>query len=165
MQVFGDTFVPIEVGQWWFGSQLCPACGIHALHPVANLAPSRWLCSNCGRCWTARHGHLDRVDPWTCTGCANQDRRECIARLQPDAPHSGLEHSPPASESGNEQERSFIGHWELLAKVAHAQSQICVQADCTADEALALMQERARATDHRVVEIAEEVLAHRIWFD
>jgi len=61
--------------------------------------------------------------------------------------------------------RSFIDHWEFLASVAHAQSVICVQADCTADEALVLLRERARTTGHRVIEIAEDVLAHRIWFD
>src|SRR5690242_5333204 len=29
MQVFTDSFVPIEVGEWWFGAQLCPACDTH----------------------------------------------------------------------------------------------------------------------------------------
>ena len=165
MQVFGDTFVPIEVGEWWFGSQLCPACDAHTLHAVANLTPPRWLCSNCGRCWTPLHGHLDRVDPWTCAGCATRDRRTCIALLQPDVPHAGVQYTPLTSGSRDERDRSVIGHWELLARVAQAQSLVCVQADCTADDALVLMQERARATNRRVFEIAEEVLAHRIWFD
>jgi len=52
-----------------------------------------------------------------------------------------------------------------LARVAQAQSLVCVQADCTADEASALMEERARATDERVIDVAEKVLRHRIWFD
>lgn len=165
MGVFVDTFVPIEVGEWWFGSQPCPSCGTHAMHRVANLAPTRWLCSNCGHCWTPLHGHLDRVDPWTCAGCATRDRRECIVRLQRDPPHSGVENSAVSSQARDERDRSLIGHWELLASVAQAQRLICVQADCTADEALVLMREHARATDQRVIEIAEEVLAHRIWFD
>src|SRR5689334_15690788 len=152
MQVFADTFVPIEVGEWWFGSQLCPACDAKTLHPVANLTPPRWLCSKCGRCWTPLHGHLDGVDPWMCAGCANHDRRACIVRAQRDVSLPGLETSPPTCESAEERDRSLIGHWELLANVAQAQSRICAQADCTAGEALVLMQERARATDHRVVE-------------
>ena len=156
MQVFGDTFIPIEVGVSWFGSQPCPACDSQTLHPVANLAPARWVCSSCGRCWTPLHGYLDRVDPWTCAGCATRDRRECIARFQPD---------PARPESDEERDGPAAGPWELVARVAQAQSLICVQADCTADEALALMRESARATDRRVVEIARDVLAHRIWFD
>jgi hypothetical protein len=165
MQVFTDSFVPIEVGEWWFGSQLCPACDTHSLHPVANLNAPRWLCSSCGRCWTPLHGHLDRVDPWTCAGCATHDRRECVARLQRDAPRTGLEHSPTTSEMRDAPDRALTDHWEFLARVVQAQRLICVQANCTADDALILMRERARATDHRVVEIAEDVVAHRMWFD
>jgi hypothetical protein len=40
-----------------------------------------------------------------------------------------------------------------------------VQADCSADEALELMQESARATDDRVIDVAERVLTQRIRFD
>ena len=162
MQVNADTFVPIEVGEWWFRSQPCPACDAHTLQPVANLAPARWLCSACGRCWTPLHGHLAQVDPWTCAGCATGDRHECIVRLQRDGLHSP-EH--PVTSNPQDEDAGSVGHWEHLARVAQAQSLVCVQADCTADEALVLMQTRARATDRRVVEIAEEVLAHRTWFD
>ena len=164
MEVFADTFVPTEVGEWWFRSQPCPGCDNHTLHPVANLSPPRWLCSTCGRCWTPLHGGLTRVDPWTCSGCATGDRHECIIRLQRDTPQSE-NHSPPTSEEREERDRSSLGHWELLARVAQAQSLVCVQADCTADEASALMEERARATDERVIDVAEKVLGHRIWFD
>jgi AmiR/NasT family two-component response regulator len=62
-------------------------------------------------------------------------------------------------------DRALTDHWEFLARVVQAQRLICVQANCTADDALILMRERARATDHRVVEIAEDVVAHRMWFD
>jgi hypothetical protein len=98
MQVFTDTFVPVEVGEWWFGTQMCPACDTPNLHPVANLTAPRWLCSSCGRCWTPRHGHLDRVDPWTCAGCATRDRRDCVAHLQRDTPRVELEPSPATAE-------------------------------------------------------------------
>ena len=59
-----------------------------------------------------------------------------------------------------------FGVKETMLRRLEADAQVTVvPATFPADEALALMQERARATDHRVVEIAEEVLAHRIWFD
>ena len=84
MEVFNDTFVPPEVGDWWFGSRPCPACESEALHPVANLGPQRLRCAGCGRCWTPAHGLLHPVDPWTCAGCASADRRACIALAQLD---------------------------------------------------------------------------------
>ncbi len=86
MQVFADTFVPTDIGDLWFGSHLCPACAARALHAVVNLGSTQWLCRDCGRCWTPVHGHLERVDPWTCGGCATKNRRECIACLQRDIP-------------------------------------------------------------------------------
>ena len=62
---------------------------------------------------------------------------------------------------GDEPDRALTDHWEFLATVVQAQRLKCVQANCTADEALMLMSERARATDDRVVEIAAHVVAHR----
>jgi AmiR/NasT family two-component response regulator len=54
--------------------------------------------------------------------------------------------------------------WERMAKVAQAQGRVSVQADCTVDEALVLMRERAVETNHTVDEIADDVVRHRIWF-
>ena len=42
---------------------------------------------------------------------------------------------------------------------------VMVQADCTADEALALLEQRARALDRTLDEIAEEVIDRKIRFD
>ena len=86
-------------------------------------------------------------------------------RLQRDVPRSDPEQSPVSCDAPDEDDGPLTGDWQHLANVARAQCLVCVQADCTADEALVLMQARARATDRRVVEIADEVLEHRIWFD
>jgi hypothetical protein len=161
MQVFADTFVPVDVGEWWFGSDLCPACDARALHLVVNLGPAQWLCGNCGRCWTPADGHLERVDPWTCAGCASNNRHDCIALLQCDIPTARYQHLTPHDESS-------VGitevDCELPAKITRAQQRIAVQADCTPDQALVLMREHARTTHHRVADIADAVLAHRLWF-
>jgi hypothetical protein len=50
------------------------------------------------------------------------------------------------------------------ATVAQAQGIITVQADCTRDEALRLMIERAQLTRWSVPQVASAVIAHRIWF-
>jgi len=97
MEVFSDTFVPTELGDWWFRSQPCPACKSDALRPVANLGPTQWLCVSCGRCWNPVHGHLNAVDPWTCAGCATKDRRACIALAQRDPRWIS---NPPSEPSG-----------------------------------------------------------------
>ena len=52
-----------------------------------------------------------------------------------------------------------------IVKVAQAQGRVSVQADCTVDEALVLMQARADATGHSLIEIADAVAAHDIWFN
>jgi len=54
--------------------------------------------------------------------------------------------------------------WERVTKLAQAQGRVSVQANCTIDEALVLMQERAEETTHTLDEIAEAVGQHRIWF-
>jgi len=66
--------------------------------------------------------------------------------------------------SDDNQDRPALVNWELIAKVAQAQSRVCVQAACTADEALALMRARAGATEQLVVDIADDVLGRRIRF-
>ncbi len=38
------------------------------------------------------------------------------------------------------------------------------ETDCSSDQALVLMREHARTTHHRLADIADAVLAHRIWF-
>jgi hypothetical protein len=55
--------------------------------------------------------------------------------------------------------------WELLAKVAQAQTRVAVQADCTPDDALELMRQRAALTDRSVASIADAVNRHTMWFD
>ena len=57
-----------------------------------------------------------------------------------------------------------ISPWERTAKVAQAQGRVSVQADCTIDQALVLMQDRAVETDHRLIDIADAVVKHQIWF-
>jgi len=54
--------------------------------------------------------------------------------------------------------------WERDTKVAQAQGRVSIQADCTIDQALVLMQERAVETDHQLIDIADAVVNHQIWF-
>jgi hypothetical protein len=54
--------------------------------------------------------------------------------------------------------------WGFLAQVEQAQGRVAMQANCTADTAMALMRERAALTDCTVGQIAELVNRHRIWF-
>ncbi len=55
--------------------------------------------------------------------------------------------------------------WDDVAKVAQAQGRVSVQADCTIDEALALMQDHAVKSQHRLIDIANAVPRHELWFD
>jgi hypothetical protein len=54
--------------------------------------------------------------------------------------------------------------WERVTKLAEAQGRVSVQANCTTDQALVLMQERAAQTVHTLEEIVDAVASHRIWF-
>jgi hypothetical protein len=51
------------------------------------------------------------------------------------------------------------------AKVMQAAGMVSVQANCTVDEAMTLMEERARATNQTRRQIAEAVIARTIRFD
>jgi hypothetical protein len=63
-----------------------------------------------------------------------------------------LRYRPPYSER------------ELELRLAEASGRVSVQVDCTVDEALRLMRERAVLTCHTVDEVAEAVCRHDIWF-
>jgi len=55
--------------------------------------------------------------------------------------------------------------WEDLSYcVAKAAGMVSVQADCTVDEALVLMQEHAQVRHQTLSEVAEDVLARRTRF-
>jgi hypothetical protein len=54
--------------------------------------------------------------------------------------------------------------WDRTAKVAQAQGVVSVQADCTLDQALQILMERAQVSHQSVLQIATDVVAHRIWF-
>jgi len=49
-------------------------------------------------------------------------------------------------------------------RVGKASGMVSVQADCSVDEALVLMQERAQVSHQTLSEIADDVLARRIRF-
>jgi hypothetical protein len=51
------------------------------------------------------------------------------------------------------------------AKVIQAAGMVSVQAKCTVDEAVALMEERARATKQTRRQIADAVIARTLRFD
>jgi len=55
--------------------------------------------------------------------------------------------------------------WNDLATITHAQGVVSVQADCTHEVALMLMTDRAAMTDRRIVDIADAVIHHQLWFD
>jgi hypothetical protein len=61
-------------------------------------------------------------------------------------------------------DKRTMSPWERNAKLAQAQGRVSVQADCTADQALVLMQDRAAETEHRLIDIADAVVKHQIWF-
>lgn len=53
---------------------------------------------------------------------------------------------------------------ELTYRVAQAQSMVAAQTECTMDEALAIMRERAEVQYQTLIEIADAVLERRIRF-
>ena len=68
---------------------------------------------------------------------------------------------PPAR---NFRYRPRYSERELALRLAEASGRVAVQADCTVNEALRLMRERAVLTCHTVDEVAEAVCRHDIWF-
>ena len=87
MEVFGDTFVPVGLGDVWGRAQHCPRCVWPYLHRVASVDQEHWLCESCGHCWAIEHGRFRPVDPVTCHGCAARSKHDCITLLQHDFPH------------------------------------------------------------------------------
>lgn len=53
---------------------------------------------------------------------------------------------------------------ERLEVLADAQLRVSVQASCSAETALALMQDRAELTDRTLYDIADAVNQHTLWF-
>jgi hypothetical protein len=82
MELFGDTFVPIELRDVWAGHHRCPRCVWPRLRPVTSVDQERWLCPSCEHCWRVEHGRLRPVDPVTCHGCAARERDDCITLMQ-----------------------------------------------------------------------------------
>jgi len=55
--------------------------------------------------------------------------------------------------------------WEDLSyRVAKASGMVSVQADCTINEPLVMMEERAQVSHQTLTEVADDVLARRIRF-
>jgi AmiR/NasT family two-component response regulator len=54
---------------------------------------------------------------------------------------------------------------EYSDRVHQAQGMVSVQADCSLDEALALMQATASATDKTLDDVADDVIGRRLRFD
>ncbi len=55
----------------------CPGCGSSHTAWVDTVAQDNVLCRTCGACWHPAAGHLERVSPQRCPGCAL--RRVCLA--------------------------------------------------------------------------------------
>jgi AmiR/NasT family two-component response regulator len=53
---------------------------------------------------------------------------------------------------------------ESIAKLAQAQGIVTIQADCSLDDALRKMLDRAQINEQSVSQIADAVVAHQIWF-
>jgi AmiR/NasT family two-component response regulator len=53
---------------------------------------------------------------------------------------------------------------DQATKLAQAQGIVTVQADCTFDDALRMMEHRAQISHRSLSQIADAVVAHRIWF-
>jgi len=54
--------------------------------------------------------------------------------------------------------------WETIPVVSQAMGMVCVQADCTVDDALVLIRERAMVSRSTVPEIAQAVIDRSISF-
>ena len=53
---------------------------------------------------------------------------------------------------------------ERSPRVSQASGVVSVQADCTQTEALVMMKDRALISHMTLLEVAELVIRHRIWF-
>jgi hypothetical protein len=53
---------------------------------------------------------------------------------------------------------------ELSASVSQAAGMVSVQAECTVDEALVLMKDRAQVSGMHLLDVADATLEHRIRF-
>jgi hypothetical protein len=71
-------------------------------------------------------------------------------------PHSHPPNHPPSEEQ--------MAISDGAAKLALAQGVVSVQADCTFDDALRMMRDRAQIRHQSLSQIADGVVAHRIWF-
>jgi len=54
--------------------------------------------------------------------------------------------------------------WDAPMRLAEAQGRVMVQADCTQDEALVLMQQRAEQSRVTLSAVADNVNRHKEWF-
>ena len=57
-----------------------------------------------------------------------------------------------------------IDHWQRSDRVFQAQGMVSVQADCTVDEALAKMTDRAQESETSLEAIATAIIERRIRF-
>jgi hypothetical protein len=90
MELFSDTFLPAGLGDLWFGTHRCPACGsTSSLQYVRSDDRSRWLCRSCGRCWQPVHGSLRRVDALACRGCTARAKSQCLLLMATEFPTFG----------------------------------------------------------------------------
>jgi hypothetical protein len=90
MELFSDTFLPTGLGDLWFGTHRCPACGTtDVLRFVRSDDEPHWLCGNCGRCWRPVHGTLRRVDALTCHGCTARTKSQCPTLMATEFPTFG----------------------------------------------------------------------------
>jgi hypothetical protein len=89
LEIFDDTFVPSGLGEVWAAGRRCPRCVWPNLQEVRSLGEAHWLCESCGHCWRIEHGRLRAVNPLGCHGCANREKRDCIALLQKEFPRFG----------------------------------------------------------------------------
>ena len=69
---------------------------------------------------------------------------------------SRLSHGPPRPSLG--------GSWRATPAASRAPGVVALQADCTPTEALTMMKERAFVSHMTLLEVAELLIRHRIWF-
>jgi len=65
----------------------CPECGSTRLEPVVEsiVQEVNFFCADCGRCWHAAFGSVQRIAPMSCSGCPQRVR--CAAVYAAD--HAG----------------------------------------------------------------------------
>lgn len=66
------TPVPLDLSRRLRLPTACPSCASPTLQPMSDGDRVTLLCRSCHRCWDPAFGQMAQVDPYGCSGCAEQ---------------------------------------------------------------------------------------------